>query len=88
MKDNFLTVEEARMLATEARTLQGAYKKEQTKAMLLSVREAAEKGQTSVTIYNAGCSDPVLVERIEKLGYIVSVYSDQRDGDSMTISWE
>ena len=88
MKDNFLTVEEARILTAEARTLQGEYKREQTKAVLLSVREAAAKGQSSVTIYNAGCSDPILVERMEGLGYIVSVFSDQRDGDSMTISWE
>ena len=88
MKDNFLTVEEARKLTAEARTVQGEYKREQTKVMLLGVKKAAEQGKNSVTLYHADCSDPVLAERIAGLGYIVSVFSDQRDGDSMTISWK
>ena len=88
MNDNFLTVEEARKLTAEARTLQGAYKKEQTKAMLLSVKEAAEKGQSSFTFYTKDCTDLVILDRLTGLGYSLSIFSDQRDGDSLTISWE
>ena len=88
MKDNFLTVEEARKLTAEARTLQGTYKQESTKAMLLSVQKAAEQGKNSVTIYNSDCTDQVIIDRIKGLGYTVAVFSDQRDGSSMTISWK
>ena len=88
MNDNFLTVEEARKLTAEARTLQGEYKREQTKVMLLGVKKAAEQGKNSVTLYHADCTDQVIIDRIKGLGYTVTVFSDQRDGDSMTISWE
>ena len=86
--DKFLTVDEARSLAAVARGLLGAYKREQTKVILLSVKEAAEKGQTSVTIYSKDCTDQVIIDRLTGLVYALSVFSDQRDGDSLTINWD
>lgn len=88
MANNFLTVEEARHITADARALQGEYKKAQTKRFLESVKQAALKGLTSLTIYDADCTDQVIIDRIKGLGYIVSVFSGQRDGDSITISWD
>jgi len=90
MANNFLTVEEARHITADARALQGEYKKAQTKRFLESVKQTALKGLTSLTIYDADCTDQVIIDRLKKLGYTVSVFSDQRDGDSdsLTISWD
>jgi hypothetical protein len=88
MANNFLTVEEARHITAEARALQGEYKKAQTKAILDTIREGAKKGMTSVTVYTKDCTDQVIVDRLTNLGYNVSVFSDQRDGSSLTISWD
>jgi len=87
MNDNFLTVEEARILTAAARALAGAFKREQTKAILDEVREAAGKGLSSLTLYTKDCSDPVIADRLKGLGYTVSVFSDHHDGSSMTINW-
>lgn len=82
---DFITVEEARKLVEDAKSLNGTYKKEETDKVLALIRYAAEAGKSEVCIN--GSLDKVVINRITMLGFDVNICGDQRD-PGVTISWD
>lgn len=80
----YITAEQARKLTGVAHDLEGPFKRTETIEVLQSVREAAEKGKSTI---NSAHTDEIIVQRLKKLGYKIHVSNDQRDGSYMTVSW-
>ena len=81
----YLKADQARYNMLEAQTLQGAYKKSETEAVLKQIDAASRNGEEKL-VTSTGV-DVVIASRLNSLGYITEITHDQRDGDFMTISW-
>jgi hypothetical protein len=84
----YLTAGAAAALVEEARSLQGEHLKQKTLTILASVKNKASKGETTVSFYDVESINQVIVDRLKSLGYTVTVDRSQRDGDSLTVSWD
>ena len=81
----YLTAAEAKLIATDAQSVNGSFMRSDTDAIMAKIACAANKGLTflniDVTLHK------VITQRIEYLGYMVVTTCDQRDGYDTVISW-
>lgn len=72
---DFITVEEARKLVEDAKSLNGTYMRAETEKVFNIIRSAAEAGKSEVWI--DGALDKVVINRITMLGFDVNICGDQ-----------
>ena len=81
---DFITVEEARKLVEDAKSLNGTYMRAETEKVFNIIRSAAEAGKSEVWI--DGALDKVIIGRLFTQRFAVNICSDQHDPGA-TISW-
>lgn len=82
---HYVTAAEARVMALEAQSIDGAYMRKETDFIMKNIIERAASGQTTLAVFEN--IDNVVINRVKHLGYDIKIYDDQRDGQSCTISW-
>ena len=82
-----MNAHEARSITNAAQSLDGNYKRNETNAIIAAISVAAAKGESKVCVSATPYNDPIIVKRLKALDYSVSMYDDQREGWSMTVSW-
>jgi hypothetical protein len=80
----YFSASQAKKLAEDAQSLHGEHMRAETNKALDNIKAAAKKGMRTITFYSC---DPIVVARLEKLDYTVSIVRDGRDGDFINISW-
>jgi hypothetical protein len=82
MEEKEITAEWARKTAT---TILGIKVEKQVEQCLQIIKNAVSKNEmsTSVGIY----ADSLTIKELQKRGFIVKQYDDQRDGSYLSISW-
>lgn len=76
---------EALKLAEAARSLDGEYKRKETNDILGQIKVQASIGNVKIYVYDS--IDPIVVNRLRVLGYIVKETNDQRDGYMAEVIW-
>lgn len=77
----------ARSLAEQAKSITGEYLRQQTIDLLEYIKSDAERGSCTMCVTESRYMDSVILARLRDLGFDVKEHSNQRDGDSVTISW-
>lgn len=80
----YLTAENARANVAHTHSIDGEYKRKETNKVMELITGASLKGYTTIQTL---CTDPIIIKRLEHLGYAVVYHSDQRDGDYLEITW-
>ena len=80
------TVDDAARLYEEATALTGRVARAETDAILAQIRDAAERGDTAVSIDPPYQHLALIKKRLEAAGFVVKTHSDSRDGDYTTVS--
>jgi len=78
------TAAKARGLSESAQSINGDYLLDETNEILHAIQDSASMGWVQEWFCR---TDKVIVERLTFLGYSVEVFSDQRDGPMMKVSW-
>jgi hypothetical protein len=77
----------ARQLAEEANALDGEVVRAETNLCLETIKKAAMFGEHSCYVTMPYKHRALITWRLEAAGFTVKHTSDQRDGDSTTVSW-
>lgn len=78
---------EAKALADTTRDIDGSFLRKETDNILTVIKDTAESGKYGVQVLQSIYGHPIIIERLERLGYKVKCRDDQRDGFSMDILW-
>jgi hypothetical protein len=81
------TANDARKLTEKALDIHGQIAQQETQTILELVRAAANAGERNVCVDMPFKHRELIKKRLEAVNFTVKTYSDQREGDSTTVSW-